>query len=168
MVDAIVLDQKRVLPCAALCDGEYGIEGLFVGVPVKLGKEGVEEIIEIELSDQEKAELQSSADAVRELVDAMAAMASGRIARASSSRGALPPAGLDLLEERFEVDVGRPRIDMDELRRRVAGAAALVADPTRAGGRRRCSTPRGRRCGSWPTSRSGTTTSTWRPAASAA
>src|SRR3954454_8639860 len=75
MVDSIVFDQKRVLPCAAYCDGEYGIEGLFVGVPVKLGKEGVEEIIEIELSDQEKADLHSSADAVRELVDAMAAMA---------------------------------------------------------------------------------------------
>ena len=51
MVDSIVLDQKRVLPCAAYCDGEYGIDGLFVGVPVKLGKDGVEEIIEIELSD---------------------------------------------------------------------------------------------------------------------
>ena len=49
MVDSIVLDQKRVLPCAAYCDGEYGIDGLFVGVPVKLGKDGVEEIIEIEL-----------------------------------------------------------------------------------------------------------------------
>src|SRR3954465_8307946 len=75
MVDSIVFDQKRVLPCAAYCDGEYGIEGLFFGVPVKLGKEGVEEIIEIELSDQEKADLQSSAEAVRELVDAMASMA---------------------------------------------------------------------------------------------
>ena len=51
MVDSIVFDQKRVLPCAAYCDGEYGIDGLFVGVPVKLGKDGVEEIIEIELSD---------------------------------------------------------------------------------------------------------------------
>ena len=74
MVDSIVFDQKRVLPCAAYCDGEYGIDGLFVGVPVKLGKEGVEEIVEIELSDQERADLQSSADAVRELVDAMAAL----------------------------------------------------------------------------------------------
>src|SRR3989454_12635420 len=74
MVDSIILDQKRVLPCAAYCDGEYGIDGLFVGVPVKLGKDGVEEIIEIDLSDQEKADLQSSAAAVRELVDAMAAM----------------------------------------------------------------------------------------------
>jgi malate dehydrogenase len=74
MIDSIVHDQKRVLPCAALCQGEYGIDGLFVGVPVKLGKDGVEEIIEIELSDQERADLHSSADAVRELVDAMAAL----------------------------------------------------------------------------------------------
>ena len=71
MVDSIVFDQKRVLPCAAYCDGEYGIDGLFVGVPIKLGREGVEEIIEIELSDEEKEDLQSSAGAVRELVDAM-------------------------------------------------------------------------------------------------
>ena len=54
MVDSILHDQKRVLPCAALCQGEYGIDGLFVGVPVKLGKDGVEEIIEIELSEQER------------------------------------------------------------------------------------------------------------------
>jgi malate dehydrogenase len=74
MIDSIVHDQKRVLPCAALCQGEYGVDGLFVGVPVKLGKDGVDEIIEIELSDQERADLHSSADAVRELVDAMAAL----------------------------------------------------------------------------------------------
>jgi malate dehydrogenase len=74
MVDSILYDQKRVLPCAALCQGEYGIDGLFVGVPVKVGKAGVEEIIEIELSEDEKADLHRSADAVRELVDAMAAL----------------------------------------------------------------------------------------------
>jgi malate dehydrogenase len=72
MIDSIVFDQKRVLPCAALCQGEYGIDGLFVGVPVRLGAEGVEEIVEIELGDREKQELQQSGDAVRELVDAMA------------------------------------------------------------------------------------------------
>jgi len=72
MVDSIVLDQKRILPCAALCNGEFGIDGLFVGVPVKLGEGGVEEIVEIELSDQELKDLQKSAGAVRELVDAMA------------------------------------------------------------------------------------------------
>ena len=66
-----------MLPCAAYCDGEYGIDGLFVGVPVKLGKEGVEEIIEIELSDSEREDLQRSAAAVRELVDAMAALPRG-------------------------------------------------------------------------------------------
>ncbi len=71
MVDSIVLDQKRVLPCAALCQGEFGIDGLFVGVPVRLGAEGIEEIVKIELSDDEQAALKSSADAVQELVDAL-------------------------------------------------------------------------------------------------
>jgi malate dehydrogenase len=68
MVDAIVLDRKRVLPCAALCQGEYGFDNLFVGVPVKLGRDGVEEIIEIELDDAEREQVERSADAVRELV----------------------------------------------------------------------------------------------------
>jgi len=71
MCDSIVHDQKRVLPCAALCQGEFGIDGLFVGVPVRLGKEGVEEIIEIDLDDDEKQQLAKSAGAVKELVDAM-------------------------------------------------------------------------------------------------
>jgi malate dehydrogenase len=71
MVDAIVYDQKRVLPCAALCQGEYGFDGLFVGVPVKIGAGGVEEIIEIELDEAEKAALGNSADAVKELVEAL-------------------------------------------------------------------------------------------------
>src|ERR671933_2899638 len=71
MVDSIVLDQKRILPCAALCQGEYGIDGLFVGVPVRLGAEGVEEILEIDLDDAERSELEKSAGAVRELVDAL-------------------------------------------------------------------------------------------------
>ena len=74
MVDAIVYDQKRVLPCAALCQGEFGIDGLFVGVPVRLGKEGVEEIVEIELESDEQEQLKKSADAVKELVDAMASL----------------------------------------------------------------------------------------------
>src|SRR3954462_10792909 len=72
MVDSIVLDQKRVLPCAALCQGEYGINDLFVGVPCRLGAEGLEEIVEIELSDEEQAQLRQSAGAVQELVGAMA------------------------------------------------------------------------------------------------
>jgi malate dehydrogenase len=71
MVDSIVLDQKRVLPCAALCQGEYGVNDLFVGVPVKLGSQGIEEIIEIELNDEEKEALQKSAGAVKELVEAL-------------------------------------------------------------------------------------------------
>jgi malate dehydrogenase len=71
MVDSIVYDQKRVLPCAALCQGEFGIDGLFVGVPVRLGAEGIEEIIEIDLDDAEKSELQNSANAVKELVEAL-------------------------------------------------------------------------------------------------
>src|SRR3954463_4919481 len=71
MVDSIVLDQKRVLPCAALCQGEYGIDDLFVGVPTKLGRDGIEEIVEIDLDDTEKEQLQQSAGAVKELVGAM-------------------------------------------------------------------------------------------------
>jgi malate dehydrogenase len=68
MVEAIVLDQKRVLPCTAYLEGEYGIEGLYIGVPVKLGTGGIEEILELELSERERAELEQSADAVREVV----------------------------------------------------------------------------------------------------
>jgi len=71
MVDSIVFDQKRVLPCAALCQGEFGIDGLFVGVPIRLGTEGVEEILEIDLDDAEKAQLEKSAAAVQELVEAL-------------------------------------------------------------------------------------------------
>ncbi len=68
MVESILKDQKKVLPCAAYLDGEYGIEGLFVGVPVKLGAAGVEKIYELKLTPEEQAALQKSADAVRELV----------------------------------------------------------------------------------------------------
>ena len=71
MCDSIVLDQRRLLPCAAMCQGEYGIEDLFVGVPVKLGADGIEEIVEIELEDAERRALDESAAAVRELVQAM-------------------------------------------------------------------------------------------------
>jgi malate dehydrogenase len=68
MVDSIMLDQKRVLPCTAHLEGEYGIDGLYMGVPVKLGRGGIEEIIELELSDDEQTMLDESADAVREVV----------------------------------------------------------------------------------------------------
>jgi malate dehydrogenase len=67
MVEAILKDQKRVLPCAARCDGEYGINGLFVGVPVTLGRGGVEKILEYDLTQEERASLMRSAEAVREL-----------------------------------------------------------------------------------------------------
>ena len=69
MVDAIFNDRKKILPCAAYLEGEYGINGLFVGVPCKLGAKGIEQIIEIKLTDEEKAALQKSAAAVKELVD---------------------------------------------------------------------------------------------------
>ena len=67
MVDSILLDKKRVLPCAALLSGEYGIDGIFLGVPVVLGSRGVEKVLEIELNAAEKKAVQKSADAVREL-----------------------------------------------------------------------------------------------------
>ena len=69
MVDAIFNDRKKILPCAAYLEGEYGINGLFVGVPVKLGARGIEQIIEIKLTPEEHAALQKSAAAVKELVD---------------------------------------------------------------------------------------------------
>jgi malate dehydrogenase len=69
MVAAILQDKKKILPCAAYLEGEYGIKGLFVGVPVKLGEKGVEQIIEIKLTPEENAALQKSAAAVRELVE---------------------------------------------------------------------------------------------------
>ncbi len=72
MVDAILLDQKRLLPCAALLEGEYGIDGIYMGVPVILGAGGVERVVELDLTTDEKALLDRSADAVRELVDVMA------------------------------------------------------------------------------------------------
>jgi len=71
MVDSIILDKKRVLPCAAYLEGEYGIEGVFVGVPVKLGARGIEQIIEIKLTPEEDAALKRSAEAVRELIEVM-------------------------------------------------------------------------------------------------
>ena len=71
MVDAIILDKKEILPCAAYLEGEYSISGVVVGVPVKLGKNGIEQIIELELTPEEDAALKKSADAVRELVKVM-------------------------------------------------------------------------------------------------
>lgn len=69
MVAAILRDKKQILPCAVLLEGEYGIKDLFVGVPAKLGRAGMEAVIEVELSEAEQAELDNSAAAVKELVD---------------------------------------------------------------------------------------------------
>ncbi len=69
MVESILLDQKKVLPCAAYLEGEYGYNGLFVGVPVKLGANGVEKIYEVQLTPEEKTALDKSAGAVQELIN---------------------------------------------------------------------------------------------------
>ncbi len=69
MVEAILKDKRKILPCAALLQGEYGYNDLFVGVPVKLGRNGLEQIIEIKLTEEEAAALKKSADAVQELFD---------------------------------------------------------------------------------------------------
>jgi len=71
MAEAILKDKKKILPCAALLEGEYGIDGLFIGVPVKLGVNGIEEIIQIKLTDEEEKALNKSAAAVKELVDTL-------------------------------------------------------------------------------------------------
>ena len=73
MVEAILLDKKHILPCTVYLEGEYGINGIYVGVPIKLGANGVEEIIEIDLTDDESAQLKSSAAGVQELIDVMKA-----------------------------------------------------------------------------------------------
>jgi len=73
MVDSIMLDEKRVLPCTAYLEGEYGIDGLYMGVPVKLARGGIEEIIELELTEDEQTMLNESADAVREVVGVLTA-----------------------------------------------------------------------------------------------
>ena len=71
MVDSILLDKKMIMPCAVYLQGEYGIRDLFVGVPVKLGAQGMEEVVEVELDEGERAQLQKSADAVKELIEVM-------------------------------------------------------------------------------------------------
>lgn len=71
MVEAIVRDKKRLIPCAAYCDKEYGVGGYYVGVPVILGSAGVERVVELDLTEQEKSDFQKSVDAVKGLVEAM-------------------------------------------------------------------------------------------------
>jgi malate dehydrogenase len=68
MAEAFLNDQKRILPCAAYVDGKYGLDGLYVGVPVQIGAGGAEQIVEIELDAEDKAGLQVSVDAVKELL----------------------------------------------------------------------------------------------------
>lgn len=74
MVEAIIKDKKRILPCASFCNGEYGIQGLFVGVPTVLGAAGAERVLEIELDENEKALMAASADHVKELVEVVKGM----------------------------------------------------------------------------------------------
>ena len=76
MVDSFILDKKRVVPCSVLLQGEYGIDDLFVGVPVKLGVKGVEKIYELTLTEAEGAALKKSSGAVKELVEAMTVLKS--------------------------------------------------------------------------------------------
>jgi malate dehydrogenase len=76
MVEAIVLDKKKIIPSCALLDGEYGVSGLFVGVPALLGQGGVEKIIEVDLSEDERAAFQHSVEAVQKTVDEVKAMTS--------------------------------------------------------------------------------------------
>jgi len=73
MVDAVVLDEKRVLPCTAYLEGEYGIDGLYMGVPVVLGSKGIERIVELELEESERAALKTSAAAVLDVVSVLSA-----------------------------------------------------------------------------------------------
>ena len=74
MAEAILKDRKKILPCAAYLEGEYGVDGLFIGVPVKLGAGGIEQIIEIQLTDEEAGQLKKSADAVQGLKDVLKEM----------------------------------------------------------------------------------------------
>jgi len=71
MVDAIARDKKRVLPCAAWLEGEYGLSGMYCGVPCKLGRKGLEEIIEVKLSPEERVALNKSAEAVKQTMEAV-------------------------------------------------------------------------------------------------
>jgi malate dehydrogenase len=72
----VMLVQHRVLPCTAYLEGEYGIDGLYMGVPVKLGAGGIEEVVELDLTDDERSALEASAAAVREVVGVLGSVAS--------------------------------------------------------------------------------------------
>lgn len=77
MVEAIVRDKKRLIPCAAYCDSEYGVGGYYVGVPVIIGAQGVEKIVELELTDQEQSDFQNSVEHVKTLVEKMGTLVAG-------------------------------------------------------------------------------------------
>ena len=72
MVASILRDKKMILPCSAYLEGEYGIEGLFVGVPIKLGRSGIEQVLELKLTEGERQALRRSADSVKTLVERLA------------------------------------------------------------------------------------------------
>ena len=71
MAEAYLFDKRQILPCAALLEGEYGVRGVYAGVPVQIGAGGVEKVIELELSEKEKEEFAASVDHVKDLVAAM-------------------------------------------------------------------------------------------------
>ena len=71
MVEAVIKDQKRIFPCCAWLNGEYGLKGVYLGVPVKLGRNGIEEIIELKLTEEEKSLVSASAKAVKEVMDVL-------------------------------------------------------------------------------------------------
>lgn len=71
MVEAVIKDQKRIFPCCAWLQGEYGLKNIYLGVPVKLGKNGIEEILELKLNDDEMKLLQSSAKSVKEVMNVL-------------------------------------------------------------------------------------------------
>jgi len=88
MVEAILKDKKKILPCAAYLDGQYGVKGLYVGVPVKLGRSGVEQVIEIKLTPDEQAGFDKSAAAVRELWKSSSSKRGGFMAKSKAKKKA--------------------------------------------------------------------------------
>ena len=134
MVNAIMLDEKRVLPCTAYLEGEYGIDGLYMGVPVKLGADGVEEIVELELTEEEQTMLNESADAVREVVGVLTlvAMDLGLKGRTALVCGASSGLGLataeSLAAEGANVTMFARRRDMLEREADRIGALAVRGD----------------------------------------
>ena len=119
-----MLDKRRVLPCSVYLQGEYGIDGLFVGVPVKLGREGVRQIIELSLTAEESAALEKSAAAVQDLVDAMARLAAEGAyqERKAAGNANVPEPTTPLIERPWE-DVER-MLDVDSALEHVLSAFA--------------------------------------------